>query len=151
VNFGDVDTFRHFNDNDHGLAQCSNGLWFRRPNFNALSPLLFFVSGKRAVSTLDPPVLAGDASAGYLQGLKAEATLMGTRIFAESDSFDAITSDRPCRRSSPFEAGSETIRREAARLFDPQVVGVFLSIPAKTWSTIVRINAILQLDPSAMP
>jgi putative nucleotidyltransferase with HDIG domain len=75
---------------------------------------------------------------GYPHGLKAEETLMGARIFAVADSFDAITSDRPYRRASSFETGRETIRREAGRLFDPQVVGVFLGIPAETWSTIAR-------------
>ena len=82
-----------------------------------------------------------------------------------ADSFDAITSDRPYRRASPLEAGRETIRREAERLFDPQVVSVFLSIPVETWSTIARMqrqmvalpsrlrqdNGILRLDPSVIP
>ncbi len=102
---------------------------------------------------------------GYPRGLKAKEILPGTRIFAVADSFDAITSDRPYRRASPLEAGRETIRREAERLFDPQVVSVFLSIPVKTWSTIARMqrqmvalpsrlrqdNGILRLDPSVIP
>jgi putative nucleotidyltransferase with HDIG domain len=75
---------------------------------------------------------------GYPRGLKAEETLMGARIFAVADSFDAITSDRPYRRASSFDAGRKTIGHEAGRLFDPQVVDVFLSIPTETWSTIVR-------------
>ena len=44
----------------------------------------------------------------------------------------------------PLDA--ETIRREAGRLFDLQVVNVFLSIPAETWSTIAgdqRTTAVL--------
>jgi putative nucleotidyltransferase with HDIG domain len=102
---------------------------------------------------------------GYPRGLKAEKILLGARIFAVADSFDAITSDRPYRRASPFEAGRETIRSNAGRLFDPQVVGVFLSIPAETWSTIAKDqrqmaalpsrlrldDAILRLDPSVIP
>jgi response regulator RpfG family c-di-GMP phosphodiesterase len=75
---------------------------------------------------------------GYPRGLKAEEILPGARIFAVTDSFDAITSDRPYRRASPFDAGRETIQREAGRLFDPQIVSVFLSIPADTWSRIAR-------------
>jgi len=75
---------------------------------------------------------------GYPCGLKAEEILPGARIFAVADSFDAITSDRPYRRASPFDAGRETIQREAGRLFDPQVVSVFLSISPETWSTIAR-------------
>jgi putative nucleotidyltransferase with HDIG domain len=102
---------------------------------------------------------------GYPRGLKAEEILLGARIFAVADSFDAITSDRPYRRASPFAAGRDTIRREAGRLFDPEVVAVFLSIPLETWSTIAcdqrqmaalpsRLrtgNAILRLDSSATP
>jgi putative nucleotidyltransferase with HDIG domain len=75
---------------------------------------------------------------GYPRGLKAQEIPPGARIFAVADSFDAITSDRPYRRASPFEAGRETIRREADRLFDPEIVSVFLSIPAETWPTIAR-------------
>jgi len=71
---------------------------------------------------------------GYPRGLKGEEILPGARIFAVADSFDAITSDRPYRRASPFETGRETIRRESGRLFDPQVVNAFLGIPAETWS-----------------
>jgi HD-GYP domain-containing protein (c-di-GMP phosphodiesterase class II) len=92
---------------------------------------------------------------GYPHGLKAEETLMGARIFAVADSFDAITSDRPYRRASSFETGRETIRCEAGRLFDPQVVGVFLSIPAETWSTIARDQrqraALLSVSPPKNP
>ena len=43
-------------------------------------------------------------------------------------------------------AGRETIQREAGRLFDLQVVSVFLGIPAETWSTIAgdqRTTAVL--------
>ena len=75
---------------------------------------------------------------GYPRGLKASEIPPGARIFAVADSFDAITSDRPYRRASPFDAGRETIRREADRLFHPEIVSVFSSIPAETWSTMAR-------------
>jgi HD-GYP domain-containing protein (c-di-GMP phosphodiesterase class II) len=87
---------------------------------------------------------------GYPRGLKAEEILLGARIFAVADSFDAITSDRPYRRASPFEAGRETIQRKAGRLFDPQVVNVFLSIPAETWSTIARDQRQTAVAPSRL-
>src|SRR5258708_29468673 len=58
---------------------------------------------------------------GYPRPLKAEKILLGARIFAVADSFDAITSDRPYRRASSFDAGRETIQRESDRLFDPHV------------------------------
>jgi putative nucleotidyltransferase with HDIG domain len=88
---------------------------------------------------------------GYPRGLKAEETLMGARIFAVADSFDAITSDRPYRRASSFEAGRETIGHGAGRLFDPRVVDVFLSIPTETWSTIARDRRQMAALPSRLP
>ena len=98
---------------------------------------------------------------GYPRGLKAGEILPGARVFAIADSFDAITSDRPYRRASPLEAGRDTIQREAGRLFDPEIVAAFLSIPAETWSAIAREqresaprpsrlrldNTVLRLDP----
>lgn len=75
---------------------------------------------------------------GYPMGLKREEILLAARIFAVADTLDAITSDRPYRRASPFHAGLDTVRREAGRLFDPQVVDAFLGIPAETWPEIAR-------------
>jgi putative nucleotidyltransferase with HDIG domain len=75
---------------------------------------------------------------GYPRGLEGKEILPGARVFAIADTLDAITSDRPYRRASPFESACETIRREAGRQFDPQFVEVFLSIPADTWQTIAK-------------
>jgi HD-GYP domain-containing protein (c-di-GMP phosphodiesterase class II) len=75
---------------------------------------------------------------GYPRGLKAEEILLGARIFAVADSFDAMTSDRPYRRAFPFEVGREMIRREVGVLFDPHVVSIFLSLPPETWPAIAR-------------
>jgi putative nucleotidyltransferase with HDIG domain len=88
---------------------------------------------------------------GYPRGLKAQETLMGARIFAVADSFDAITSDRPYRRASSFEDGRQTIGHQAGRLFDPQVVDVFLSIPTETWSTIARDQRQMSPLPPRLP
>jgi putative nucleotidyltransferase with HDIG domain len=87
---------------------------------------------------------------GYPRGLKAEEIPPGARIFAVADSFDAITSDRPYRRASPIDAGRETIRREEDRLFHPEIVRVFLGIPAETWSTIAREQRQMTAPPFAL-
>src|SRR5258707_1540657 len=87
---------------------------------------------------------------GYPRGLKAEEIPPGARIFAVADSFDAITSDRPYCRASPFDAGRETIRREADRLFHPEIVRAFLGIPAETWSTIAREQRQMAAPPFAL-
>jgi putative nucleotidyltransferase with HDIG domain len=73
---------------------------------------------------------------GYPRGLRADEILFSARVFAVADTLDAITSDRPYRRASPFEIARDTIGSESGRLFDPQVVNVFLNIPIETWAII---------------
>jgi putative nucleotidyltransferase with HDIG domain len=75
---------------------------------------------------------------GYPRGLRGEEIPVGARIFAIADSLDAITSDRPYRRGSPFEVGREIIRRQSGRQFDPQLVDLFLSIPEEIWLRIAQ-------------
>jgi HD-GYP domain-containing protein (c-di-GMP phosphodiesterase class II) len=77
---------------------------------------------------------------GYPHGLKADEILLSARVFAIADTLDAITSDRPYRRASSYETAREAIRVEAGRLFDPEVVRVFLEIPIETWPTIAKVE-----------
>jgi len=97
----------------------------------------------------DIPFLAGAAEiilthheryngSGYPCGLKGNDILPSSRIFAIADSFDAITSDRPYRRASPFESGREIIRNCSGTQFDPQAVEAFLSIDQDTWPLIAN-------------
>jgi HD-GYP domain-containing protein (c-di-GMP phosphodiesterase class II) len=44
-----------------------------------------------------------------------------------------MTSDRPYRRGTTFDAASDEIVRCAGTQFDPQIVELFLAIPHKTW------------------
>src|SRR5580704_3176425 len=76
--------------------------------------------------------------AGYPRGLRGEEILLSARIFAVADTLDAITSDRPYRRASSFESARETIRQCSGSQFDPQIVDVFLRIPAETWPAIAK-------------
>jgi putative nucleotidyltransferase with HDIG domain len=85
---------------------------------------------------------------GYLRGLKADQTPIGARIFAISDSLDAITSDRPYRSALPFEEGFKVIRNESGRLYDPTVVEAFFTIPKETWPTIARNQRLVRSLPS---
>lgn len=73
---------------------------------------------------------------GYPRHLRADEIPLGARIFAVADTLDAITSDRPYRRASPFQVGLETVRRESGRQFAPEIVSIFLSIPEGTWAAI---------------
>jgi len=70
---------------------------------------------------------------GYPQGLKGEDIPLSARIFAIADALDAITSERPYQRASPFESAREIISRLSGTAFDPQIVNVFLNIREDVW------------------
>ena len=65
---------------------------------------------------------------GYPRGLKGEEIPLAARIFAIVDVWDALTSDRPYRKSWSEEATLAYIREQAGKHFDPQVVDAFLSL-----------------------
>jgi putative nucleotidyltransferase with HDIG domain len=73
---------------------------------------------------------------GYPRGLKGEEIPLGARIFAIADTLDAITSDRPYRKGRGFAEAREEILRCSGKQFDPQIVEVYLSIPAERWSEL---------------
>ena len=70
---------------------------------------------------------------GYPNGLKAGEIPIGARIFAVADTLDAITSDRPYRKASSFDAAREEILRCSGTQFDPSVVELFVKIPNELW------------------
>ncbi len=63
---------------------------------------------------------------GYPEGLCREEIPLAARIFAVVDVWDALTSDRPYRPAWPENQALEYIRDQSGKLFDPQVVEVFL-------------------------
>ncbi|MDR7471009.1 MAG: GAF domain-containing protein [Armatimonadota bacterium] len=65
---------------------------------------------------------------GYPQRLRGEEIPLAARIFAVADVWDALTSDRPYRRAWSREEAVAYLRREAGRLFDPQVVEAFVRL-----------------------
>ena len=73
---------------------------------------------------------------GYPRGLKGEDIHLGARIFAISDTLDAITSDRPYRRARSFDFARKEIARCAGTQFDPAVVSVYQTIPNSFWQQI---------------
>ena len=66
---------------------------------------------------------------GYPDRLRGEDIPLQARIFAPIDVWDALSSNRPYRRSWPAEKIREHIRALAGSHFDPAVVEVFLSLP----------------------
>jgi putative nucleotidyltransferase with HDIG domain len=73
---------------------------------------------------------------GYPRRLKGDEIVLGARIFAVADTLDAITSDRPYRRASSFEAARSEILRCSGTQFDPAVIRVFESLPTRLWEDL---------------
>ncbi len=63
---------------------------------------------------------------GYPHGLKGDEIPLEARIFAVIDVYDALTSDRPYRKAWTKEQAITYIREQSGKLFDQQVVEVFL-------------------------
>jgi len=63
---------------------------------------------------------------GYPTGLKGENIPIQGRLLAVVDTFDAITSDRPYRKSRSIEKAVDEIKRCAGTQFDPVIVKAFL-------------------------
>jgi HD-GYP domain-containing protein (c-di-GMP phosphodiesterase class II) len=65
---------------------------------------------------------------GYPLGLKGDAIPLVARIFAVSDVFDALTSDRPYRKAWSVEKTLDYLRSQSGRHFDPRIVEAFIRI-----------------------
>ena len=65
---------------------------------------------------------------GYPRGLKGQEIPIAARIFAVADVWDAITSDRPYRKSWSREEALRHIHEQSGKYFDPQVVEAFLGL-----------------------
>jgi response regulator RpfG family c-di-GMP phosphodiesterase len=86
---------------------------------------------------------------GYPNRLKGTDIVIGARIFHVVDTLDAITSDRPYRRSRPFLDARKEIARCRGTQFDPAVVDAFLAVPPEDWERIrldVETVAVLSAD-----
>ena len=66
---------------------------------------------------------------GYPAGLRGEDIPIGARILAVVDTFDAVTSDRPYRRSVSQKAALEILEREAGRGTRPHARQAFRGDP----------------------
>jgi putative two-component system response regulator len=62
---------------------------------------------------------------GYPSGLAGEAIPLEARIVAIADSFDAMTTNRPYRRTTSLDEACAEIQECSGRFYDPQVVSLF--------------------------
>jgi diguanylate cyclase (GGDEF)-like protein/PAS domain S-box-containing protein len=68
---------------------------------------------------------------GYPNGLKGADIPVGARIVALADVYQALISDRCYRKAYSKEKAIEIIKEESGKLFDPEIVDVFLRIVHK--------------------
>jgi len=72
------------------------------------------------------------------QTLVGEEIPIGARIVTLADSFDAMTSDRPYRKSLSLNIALSEIKRCSGTQFDPSIVDAFLKIPASEMLGIIN-------------
>jgi putative nucleotidyltransferase with HDIG domain len=77
---------------------------------------------------------------GYPRGLRGDSITTGARIFAVADALDAMSSDRPYRRSLGFARAIEEITRQSGTQFDPGVVDALLAIGQAGVESIARLE-----------
>ncbi|HFQ81287.1 MAG TPA: HD-GYP domain-containing protein [Desulfobacterales bacterium] len=65
---------------------------------------------------------------GYPDGIKGEEIVIGARIIALADSFDAMTSDRPYRRGLGREVALKEIKKCSNSQFDPALAREFVAM-----------------------
>lgn len=73
---------------------------------------------------------------GYPQGVRGENIVIGARIFAVVDTYDAMTSDRPYRRGLDPQVAYEEIRRCSGAQFDSEIAKAFTQAPISEWTDI---------------
>ncbi|MDD5089682.1 MAG: GAF domain-containing protein [Candidatus Wallbacteria bacterium] len=65
---------------------------------------------------------------GYPDGLSGEGIPVGSRIIAIADTFDAMTSDRPYRKSCSMDWAMQELKRCSGSQFDPWLVEAFIEV-----------------------
>jgi HD-GYP domain-containing protein (c-di-GMP phosphodiesterase class II) len=69
---------------------------------------------------------------GYPDRLAGDDIPLSARVFAVADALDALTTDRPYRRATGWDAAREEIRASAGTQFDPDVVAAFETLSDET-------------------
>lgn len=64
---------------------------------------------------------------GYPRGLQGTEILLGARIVAIVDAYDAMTSDRSYRKAMTKQAAIEELHQNSHTQFDPQIIEIFVN------------------------
>jgi response regulator RpfG family c-di-GMP phosphodiesterase len=65
---------------------------------------------------------------GYPSGIAGDKIPLGARILAVSDAFEAMTSDRPYRKSMPQDVALSILETQRGIQFDPSIVDAFFAL-----------------------
>ena len=86
---------------------------------------------------------------GYPEGLTGEAIPLGARVLAVVDYYDAITAHRPYHRAMAPPEAIATIKAEAGKALDPQLVDLFIDVVAQVDQLEATDRTTLRLEPKA--
>ncbi len=73
---------------------------------------------------------------GYPDGLRGDDIPVLARVFAVADTLDALTTDRPYRPATTFDAARAIIQAASGSQFDPDVVATFSALPASKFEAL---------------
>jgi HD-GYP domain-containing protein (c-di-GMP phosphodiesterase class II)/CRP-like cAMP-binding protein len=65
---------------------------------------------------------------GYPAGLSGDNIPIGARIISVADTFDAMTTDRPYRKSLPISMAVEEMNRVAGKQLDPKITAAMIKV-----------------------
>ncbi len=63
---------------------------------------------------------------GYPDGLKDTDIPLAARIVCIADAYDAMATDRPYKKALPSEECEQLLRKNAGKMFDPELVEIFI-------------------------
>ena len=73
---------------------------------------------------------------GYPNRMSGDNIVIGARIFAIADTYDAMTTNRPYRKALTDRDAREEIKRCNGTQFDPKITEAFFQIPVEQWFNI---------------
>jgi HD-GYP domain-containing protein (c-di-GMP phosphodiesterase class II) len=97
---------------------------------------------------------------GYPEGLSGERIPLVAQIMSVCDAYDAMTSKRAYRDSSPPEHALEEVERESGKQFGPEAAEAFLKVPESIFRSLQaerpeavsgvpeRVQTLRNIDPS---
>ncbi len=77
---------------------------------------------------------------GYPQGIERDMIPLNARIFAIVDVFDALTSERPYKKSYKLEKACSILREGSGTHFDAELLDIFLKISPELYRDIAHLD-----------